>query len=190
MRRRTWKFAAVTTVLFVALPIANAGATTPKPKVTGLGATLGAWNKAHVLDTKNCRGGHCYGAPMGTDVNDFQWSAVTVDDGIVDGYERSLPEHTTLAEAKADIMKDFPRDTVTTSQRTASSGDGSTKCYLWNLRSATLAKPLGAPKIGDPKGAIGVVFDTLGPDGTSPYSVNNIDSASVSVAPASPTATC
>jgi hypothetical protein len=133
--------------------------------------------------------GSLYGHHVAT-LGDQTRGVEVPQDGIVDGYSMGFPEGTSLAAAQTAVLKTVPADTQTTSQRTASSSDGSRKCYLWNLQSATLAAPMGDAKIGDSTGGVGVVLTAIGPNGDSPYSASNINNADISAAPSSPTDTC
>ena len=64
-------------------------------------------------------------------------------------------------------------------------------CALFNITSATLGKLFGAvPKIGDRQGVIGVELSRVGSNQTLAYAPNDIQTASLSVAPSDPTSGC
>ncbi len=57
-------------------------------------------------------------------------------------------------------------------------------CGLWNLQSATLAKLFRDPKIGDPKGQVGVSFSEVVSSGGYVYKPTNVTGATVGIIPA------
>jgi len=150
----------------------------PRNELTGLGATIAAWNQAHHLDTYRCPARTCYGAPIPLGHSHiYQFMLVTKTQGVVSGYEMDFLEHTSLAEAQAKVLATLPKDAQTTGQWTSMTGDG---CYVWNLQSSELAGPLGKPKIGDPQGDISIVFSTSGTGAIAPpYNTANIDTAEI-----------
>jgi hypothetical protein len=159
-----------------------------------LGATVAQFKAAHGADSGPgiiCTAVNaCFGPPV---VNSeagatYEFVNVSVDGGIVSGYTMYFANGTTIADAKAEVLAWLPRDTTTTFYAIDHS-NGS--CVLWNLRGPTLARKLGIPKIGDPRGDLGVTLSYFNAKlNASVYDPNSIQYASVSVLPNSPTDSC
>jgi len=159
---------------------------TPAPVFSGLGATASAWSSAHPSDGEGDYGPRVTSG--GSTVTEFQ--TVSEDGGRVDGFDVSLSDETSLAQAKSSILALLPPDTKSTSWRIAPAADGSGPCALWNLQSQTLGR-LFAPKTwGDPQGQIGVSLSTTNADGTESYDTSNVNTATVGLAWSTPTVSC
>lgn len=106
----------------------------------------------------------------------------------VDGYAQAIGDGTSLATAKADVLKLLPSDVTTTSFRVSHDGNGS--CGLWNLKSRTLGRWFGGKKVGDPQGTLGIVLDTTSAGGTLEFKSNDVSDASVGLASYSQSSSC
>jgi hypothetical protein len=160
-----------------------------------LGATVAQFKAAHGADSGPgaiCTAVNaCFGPSLVNDESGpaptYEFGNVSVDGGIVSGYSMNFATGTTIADAKAAVLAWLPRDTVTTLYK-VDHNNGS--CVLWNLRSPTLARELGTPKIGDPQGELGVTLGYVTRDLTNLYDPNNVEHADISVLPNSPTDSC
>ncbi len=160
-----------------------------------LGATVAQFKAAHGADSGPgaiCTAVNaCFGPSLVNDESGpaptYEFGNVSVDGGIVSGYSMNFATGTTIADAKAAVLAWLPRDTVTTLYK-VDHNNGS--CVLWNLRSPTLARELGTPKIGDPQGELGVTLGYVTSDLTNLYDPNNVEHADISVLPNSPTDSC
>lgn len=157
----------------------DASATTPLGEHwTGFGAQLKYWKTVHPKNTYRCSAGGCYGySTPRSDVQGAQFVTVMTADGRVTAYSQdfrsgSIP----LAQAKAEVLALFPRDTVTTAVWVNHDSLGNT-CVFWNLRSKTLGVWFSAKKIGDPSGAVGVGLEHY-PSGANTASLAS-DSATI-----------
>jgi hypothetical protein len=106
----------------------------------------------------------------------------------VDGYDQAIRDGTQLAAAKVAVLALLPSDTKTTSFRVAHGASGS--CALWNVRSKTLGRWFAGKKVGDPKGDLGIVLDTVDSSGNIAFARRNVTHASVGLAPASKGDSC
>lgn len=166
-----------------------------QPTLSGMGATVAQMTKAHGVDQgpgKVCTGGPppgCFGAPIKNDEDAlYQFTAVSIDDGIVDGYTQAFNNGTTIAQAESQVLQWMPKDAKMTAITIDRNGGS---CAMANISSATLAKLFSkASKIGDPKGVIGVEFGYIDANLNQVYNSNNIEHADLSVAPSDPTAAC
>ncbi len=106
----------------------------------------------------------------------------------MDGYEQALGDRTSLAVAKADVLKLLPSDTTTTAFW-IDHENGS--CALWNLKSLTLGRWFAADKkVGDSQGALGVDLSAHDSNDESVFNPNNVSIAIVSIAPAKKGTSC
>lgn len=131
----------------------------------------------------------CFGPKVKNDESGatYEFGNVSVDAGIVDAYTQNFVPGTTIDEAKAEVLKWLPKDTIVTSFAIDHKGGS---CAQWNLASATLGKELGAPRIGDPQGVLGVTFEYINANLRITYDPNNVQDASISDLPDSPTDSC
>jgi hypothetical protein len=160
-----------------------------------LGATVAQFKAAHGADSgpgiictaaNSCFGPGLVNAETGP-APTYEFITVSVTGGIVDGYSMEFPNGTSILAAKASVLEWLPRDATTTLYKVAHT-NGS--CVLWNVRSRTLARVLGAPAIGDPQGDLGIILGYVTPDITNLYDPNNVEHADISVLPNSPTDGC
>ena len=132
----------------------------------------------------------CFGGGLTNDESEkpYQFVNVTIDDGIIDGYQQNFVPNTTLSTAESEVLQWMPKD-ATMSALTVDDNGGS--CAMFNISSPTLATVFSAaPKIGDPQGVLGVVLSYTDANLNISYNPNNIQDASISVAPSDPTAAC
>ena len=168
-----------------------------QPTLSGIGATLAQMKAAHGLDMPRsgfCSSGpDCYGAGFTNEESpkpgfNYQFTAVSHDDGLIDGYTQAFNTGTTIAQAESQVLQWMPKDAKMTAITIDRNGGS---CAMANISSATLAKLFSkAPKIGDPKGVIGVEFGYIDANLNQVYNSNNIEHADLSVAPSNPTAAC
>jgi len=160
--------------------------------ISGMGATLAEFKAVHGQDM--IKGGACSAGPycFGADIkNDedagYQVTGASIDDGIVDGYTQAFLPNTTLASAESQILQWMPKDAKMTSVTIDHHGGS---CAMANISSATLARLFSAPKIGDPKGIVGVELGYIDANLNQVYNPNNIQHADLSVLPTDPSAAC
>ncbi len=155
---------------------------------TGLGATLADWETAHPKGSggsgSGCSGDGCYGERVTVEgESTYQFTAFSTTgppEYRVDGYEQALGAGTSLAGAKADVLKLLPSDTtVTAFWITHENGS----CASWNLKSATLGRWFSGKKVGDPQGAIGVDLHALNSNDGSVFDPSDVSRAIVGVGP-------
>lgn len=167
----------------------------PAPLVTAgdLGSSIADFTTAHGADTGPgaiCSSPNsCFGVDVTNDESGatFEFVNTSVDDDMVDGYQMNFPNGTTIADAKAAVLAWLPRDTAATFFAVDHTGGS---CGLWNLRSGTLGTLLGTPTIGDPQGVLGVDFSYTDANLNITYNPNNIQDASIDVAPNSLSNSC
>ncbi|HEX3803591.1 MAG TPA: hypothetical protein VHV75_12210 [Solirubrobacteraceae bacterium] len=97
------------------------------------------------------------------------------------GYQQSFATGTSVAAAKTDVRALLPKDTKTTAYLVQHDSTGAT-CVFWDVRSATLGRWLGSPKIGDSKGVIGIELSTADANGNIVYTPADVEAASVGIA--------
>jgi hypothetical protein len=157
---------------------AAAGKSTPSHNAwTGFGAKLADWETAHPKQTGGCPAGTCFGEPLaiGGETR-YQFQLLTTGpETRVEGYEQSFGAGTTVAAAKAEVLRLMPRDTGTVSFSVQHTASGS--CAFWNLRSRTLGRYLSAA------GTVGIEFSNASPSGQWAYSPGDVHSATVGTAP-------
>lgn len=131
----------------------------------------------------------CFGGGLRNDESGetYQFTTVLVAAGLITGYEQNFPPDTSLSTAKSEVLQWMPKD-ATMGPVTVDHNGGS--CGLTDITSPTLAKLFSAPAIGDPQGVIGVEFSYTDANLDLSYDPNNIQDASMSVAPSDPTAGC
>jgi hypothetical protein len=160
-----------------------------------LGATVAQFKAAHGADSgpgvictavNSCFGPGLVNAESGP-APSYEFGNVSVDGGIVSGYSMNFATGTSILAAKSYVLEWLPRDTTTTLYKI---GRTNGSCVLWNLRSPTLARELGTPKIGDPQGELGVTLGYVTSNLTNLYDPNNVEHADISVLPDSPTDSC
>jgi hypothetical protein len=141
--------------------------------LSGFGATVGDWTKAHPKNLSGCPAGTCYGGFVTTGgQRQTQFILAQTNDGRIVGYVQNIADGTSLADAKAQALALLPSDTKTISFSVQH--DGGT-CADWNLRSATLGKALKS--YGDGHGNIGIELNTLLTDGSDGYNTRDINTA-------------
>jgi hypothetical protein len=156
-----------------------------------LGATDATW-KAHHVEASGYNPGSTYGSivPSPGDPKQRQWFGVSHSGGRVDSFHYAMPEGTSEATAKQDVLAQLPADTTTTSFNVTHDSNGNT-CVLWNLRSATIARLLGPNPWGDTTGDIGGSLSSPGTDITSIfYNPSNVDTATLDLAASTPGTSC
>lgn len=159
----------------------------------GMGSTLKAWKKAYgekhgpgdTCSAKNV----CFGAPVHDPTSGRTWQFAPVDfsGGIAGSYSENFAKGSTLAEVEASLKSMLPSDVVFPAV-TIDKNSGS--CGLLNIMSPTLAKELGAPKIGDPQGIIGIELNSINANLDSFYDPSNIQTVSLGLLAVDPTQGC
>lgn len=148
--------------------------------ITGFGATDTAWNAHHTAATDSgLAPGCCYSPdPSLPQVNGhvgYRYFAVQHSNGRVLDYEMDLHPGTSSAEAKAEVLREFPPDATVLWFAVKAS------CAQMEIQSAALGKALAVPAIGDPAGEGSVELNTVHADGTSSYDARNINELIVSL---------
>jgi hypothetical protein len=155
-----------------------------------LGGTLNGFTAVHGVDSGPgaiCSDANvCFGPRL---VNDesapaptYEFTSVGLGGGIVTDYDMNFANGTTIADAKAEVLRWLPQDTAATLFGIDHNGGS---CAIWNLRSRTLARVLGAPSIGDPSGILTVEFSYIDANLNTVYEPNNVESASILIIPGS-----
>jgi hypothetical protein len=104
--------------------------------LTGLGATLGAWNNAHQQDSKY-QGFPAYGPAVSTPEGPTPQFIEIMEFGTqITQFTEVLPGGTSLSSAQQIALTSLPADAVPQSL-VASDQNGS--CQFWNLSSQSLA---------------------------------------------------
>ena len=153
---------------------------------TGMGAPLGSFETAHPKNLAHCSAGTCFGSQVtnsegSTDeFTTLQTTGTSVNR--VDGYTQALVDGTNVDEAKAQVLALMPKDTKTAAFFVQHDSSGAT-CAFWNIESATLGKWFSGPKIGDPKGVMGIELSTLDSNGNTVYESSHVTTANVGLAP-------
>jgi len=140
--------------------------------VTGYGASRASWDAHHKADLRP-------NIVPGSSYNHFQdpkrgggfdrYSLVQWSDGVITGYDMSLPSGTKLKEAMLQTLLELPKDfKISFFYANALSG----------TLEVTLKKILSRPKIGSKSGAVDFVFCSVSNDGTTSYDKNNINDVS------------
>ena len=147
---------------------------------------------AHGVDRgpgETCTSGPvCFGASIKNDEGElYQFTGVSITGGIVDGYTQAFLPGTTLASAESQILQWMPKDATMTAVTIDRNGGS---CAMANISSPTLAKVFSAPKIGDPKGVVGIELGYIDANLHQVYNPGNVEHADLSVLPTDPTAAC
>jgi hypothetical protein len=130
------RLAAATAVLVLA---AACGSPAPGPNITGFGATISAWNRAHT-QTHNYAGFPAYGPSISTPQGKTpQFTQVMSDGGRVTQFIEVLPKNSTLSTAEKAALAQLPSGTAPKALVVTGS------CAFWNLSSATLKSAVGSP---------------------------------------------
>lgn len=163
--------------------------------VGGIGSTVAVMRKVHGADrgpgqfctvADVCFGGAIRNAEDGST---YQFSAVDVTGGVVDGYTQAFTTGSDLSIAQEEILRWLPSDARAGPVAVQHSATGS--CAIYDIFSPTLAKVLGTPKIGDSAGVLGVVLTSPSADLTvSKYDPSDVESAGIGVGPEDPTTGC
>ena len=175
----------------IATPSSTSVVTTtasPGTDLTGLGATDAAWN-AHHVEAKGLAPGSTYGAFVPSSRGgEYQWTHVSQAGRRITGFTYTMPEGTSEAAAKQEVMAQLPSDSTTTWFTVQQDRIGDS-CGLWNLRSQILARVLGAPPVGDTNGDIGILLSTTGVDSQT-YDPHNVNTAGAGIVAASTHENC
>lgn len=145
-----------------AQPTKTAGA----PTITGLGATLEDWNKAHVADSRFALNSAYNPDPALPDqLHNDRYLVSYYSSGRILIYEMRLAGTPSIAAAKAEALKEFPPDAqiVWASQKD--------QCFQMEVASHMLSSSLSDP--GNPNGEGLVEFQTSTPDGKDLYNLAN-----------------
>lgn len=158
----------------------------------GFGAPLKAFASLHPKSTGGSCTSGCYGSPE-SDAQGALWEFTALGsagpDNRVIGYDQAFPVGTPIGTAERGVLALMPAGTHPVGGLVVEhSSTGS--CGLWNLQSATLAKWFATPKIGDPKGQVGVDFNEVASNYESAYKPSDVTGATVSIAPATTAAGC
>ena len=184
-----------------ALPASTDATTTPPAPtttaagagLTGMGATVGEMKSAHGSDSgpgATCTASNsCFGAGLKNDDSGetYQFTDASVAAGMITGYQQNFTSGTSISDAQSQILQGMPKD-ATISAVTIDNTGGS--CAMFNVTSPTLATLFSDPSIGDPQGVVGVELSYIDSSGNITYDPNNVQSASLSVSPSDPTASC
>ena len=173
----------VAAALACSLSVLPATASTPW---TGMGAKIADWTKAHPKHSAGCPAGGCYGgeAKVGGDpaIQFVTLTTTGAPDYRVDGYTQAIGDGTSLAAAKAAVLKLLPSDTKATAFSIDHDDGNGSSCAFWNLTSKTLGAWFSGKKVGDPKGQVGIELNTVGSNGWV-YKANDVAEAVVGIAP-------
>jgi hypothetical protein len=158
----------------------------------GFGAPLMAFATLHPMSSGGpCTSG-CYGSPE-SHAQGALWQFTSLnsagpDDRVI-GYDQAFPVGTPIAAAERGVLALMPAGTHPVGALVVEhSSTGS--CGLWNLQSARLAKWFADPKIGDPKGQVGVEFNEVASNYEYVYKPSDVTGATVNIAPATTAAGC
>jgi hypothetical protein len=142
------------------------------PVLIGFGATLPDWNANHTADQnpKLFQNSVYNPDPNSKDPSD-RYFAVTFKGGRALQYEMRLPEKTTIDQAKAIVLKDFPND-ASVIWYNPNAG----QCALMEVQSKILATVLSTPSIGAIQGEVFIEFGTYSSDKDTydPANINDI----------------
>jgi hypothetical protein len=171
----------------IVLP-AGAAVTRNRP---GIGSTLAQWKHAYQADHQRGCGdkNSCFGAPIHDDTSGrtYQFTNVSVSNGVISGYDENFFNGTTIAEAKNAIESTLPLDAKLGPVIVDTTGGS---CGLITTSSPTLQAELNTPKIGDTAGTVGIEFNRIDANINTVYSPTNVQNATVSILPEDPTAAC
>jgi hypothetical protein len=170
--------------------------TTVGNDLTGIGATVANFSKAHGAD-RGSNGGFCsaanscFGPPVRNDESGstYLFTDVDVGGGLIAGYQQNFVPNTTLGEAESEILQYMPAD-ATMSAVTVDKDNSGNSCGLFNITSPTLAAIFSPPAIGDPQGIIGVELEYTNANLNITYDPNNIQDAGLSPLPVNPSDSC
>lgn len=131
----------------------------------------------------------CFGGALKNDEsgNTFLFTGVDIADGVVIGYNQNFVRGTSFTSAISQILRWLPKDSKV-GKLTIDHIGGS--CGLFNVISATLAKVLSAPRIGDPKGVVGIDLEYVTASLNIVYNPNNVEDAVVTIGPVQPKDSC
>jgi len=105
----------------------------------------------------------------------YKYVVVEHQNGRVLRYQVDLHPHTTIDEAKAIALAEFPPDTSVLWFTVKDT------CADMEIQSRTLGKALSAPAIGDPQGQALVELYTAQPSGSAVYDAQNINEGIVMI---------
>lgn len=135
--------------------------------LTEFGATVDCWNAAHRRDPQPFTPQDLAFFPR-TSTGQDRFAQVVNSGGAVWSFFLNLEPHTTEADALTQVRAELPPDLVqTTSGRSIPDDLTQASCAFVNFTSATVARVLGTPAIGDTAGTIGVSLETTTDNGDS-----------------------
>ena len=160
---------------------------------TGMGAVLSSFASAHPKNLAHCPAGTCFGGELtNSEGSTTEFTSLQTTGGPgdrVDGYTQAFNDGTTVAEAKAGVLALMPRDTRTTAYFIQHDANGAT-CAFWNIQSATLGKWFSTPKVGDPKGVMGIELSTVDSNGNAIFKAGDVTGAFINLAPVDRSQNC
>lgn len=169
----------------------NGSSSLPRTKLA-FGATINAFSSAFVADNADfCSpASPCYGPAVvnAESGSTFEFTDVLVSQGLVLGYDQSFASRTPLSKAEALVLQFLPAD-AHVGPVTVDTNGGS--CGLFDVTSPSLADTLNAhPGTGDTLGIIGVDMSYTDNNDNVVYDPDNIQDASVTMAPVDPSEKC
>jgi hypothetical protein len=143
-------------------------------RVVGFGATTADWNAHHVATTDSGLAAGCCYNPDSTlpRVNGhvaYRYFTVNPTNDRVMNYLMDLHPGTTIAQAKAEMLREFPSDASVLWFAVKDT------CAQMEVQSATLGKVFATPAIGDPKGEVFVEVYTVQAGGDAIYDPRNLN---------------
>jgi hypothetical protein len=143
-------------------------------RIIGFGATTADWNANHVATTDSGLAAGCCYNPDSTlpKVNGhvaYRYFTVNPTNDRVMNYLMDLHPGTTIAEAKAEMLREFPSDASVLWFAVKDT------CAQMEVQSATLGNVFGTPSIGDPKGEVFVEVYTVQAGGDAIYDPRNLN---------------
>lgn len=103
------------------------------------------------------------------------------------GYDESFVKDTSASTVVAEIMRTMPAGSTVTPIVVEDNGGS---CGLFTISGPTLAQELGAPKIGDTQGIVGVELANVGANLNPVYDPSNVQTASLTVVAPDLTTSC
>jgi hypothetical protein len=147
-------------------------------EVTGFGATLTSWNSHHVAASASvCASANtCYNPDPSLDASiaaQVTYYSLASDGRVVYGYLKRLHSGTSLAQAKASALAEFPSDVRVVDFRRLDT------CALMLVQSTNMARSLSSAGFGMIQGAI-VGLYTVDSQGSITYQPNGVNELSFS----------
>jgi hypothetical protein len=137
-------------------PTATAAPTTSaaSSNLTGLGATVAQMKAKHGADSGPgvlCTAANsCFGAGVTNDESGktYQFVDVSVQAGLIVGYQQNFPTNTSVSVAESQILQWLPKDSIMGAVTIDHTGGS---CALYNITSPTLAQLFAASQFDDPR---------------------------------------